>query len=118
MANTLPTTMEYFDNLLGEQLTEGGGGGSSDFSTAKVTVTGGESSTIQGICIATDEYGEYLDNLYPVQSDDPQDIRAVLYKGVGTVKIQTEGTLNVSGNIQQVTSEAYDITGDCAITIS
>ncbi len=33
MANTLPTTMEYFDNLLGEQLTEGGGsggGGSSD----------------------------------------------------------------------------------------
>lgn len=26
MANTLPTTMEYFDNLLGEQLTEGGGG--------------------------------------------------------------------------------------------
>lgn len=36
MAN-LPTTMEYFDNLLGEQLTEGGGsggGGSSDFSKA------------------------------------------------------------------------------------
>jgi len=30
MAN-LPTTMEYFDNLLGEQLTEEGGGGSSDF---------------------------------------------------------------------------------------
>jgi anti-sigma regulatory factor (Ser/Thr protein kinase) len=38
MANTLPTTMEYFDNLLGEQLTEGGGG-SSDFSTATVSVT-------------------------------------------------------------------------------
>lgn len=36
MAN-LPTTMEYFDNLLGEQLTEGGGG-SSDFSTATLTI--------------------------------------------------------------------------------
>jgi len=44
MANTLPTTMEYFDNLLGEQLTEEGGGGSSDFSTAEVTIVNGSES--------------------------------------------------------------------------
>lgn len=41
MANTLPTTMEYFDNLLGEQLTEGGGsggGGSLEFVVPEQTV--------------------------------------------------------------------------------
>lgn len=98
---------------------ESGGGGSSDFSTANVTLTVGTTVNIKGVCIATDdEYGEYLDTAYQIQSADPQVITAVLYKGNSTVKIQTQGTLNVSGNIQQLAQGVYNITGDCTITIS
>lgn len=51
MANILPTTMEYFDKLLGEQLLEGEGGGGSSWQTVfegSVTTeaSGGQNSGI------------------------------------------------------------------------
>ena len=109
---------DLFDIVVARKLSGGGGGGSSDFSTAQATLTVGAPSTIQGACILRDEYGEYIDTVYPTQASDPQVITAVLYKGESTVMIQTQGTLNVSGNIEQINSNAYNITGDCTITIS
>lgn len=99
-----------------------GGGGSSDFSTAEVTlVIGSLASTptlIEGACINEDDGVEYIDIRYPVEENTTSVIPAVLYKGEGSVIIDTTATVNVEGNIQQMSPGAYLITGDCTITIS
>ena len=97
-----------------------GSGGSSDFSTAEVTVTFGSASNtyMQGACILEDGGVDYLDISYPISSNTTSVIPAVLYKGEGSVMIQTAGTVTVTGNIQQMSPSAYLITGDCTITIS
>jgi len=127
MANTLPTTMEYFDNLLGEQLTEGGGG-SSDFSTATVTLTNGSGTTIPVIYIENvieeNALGEespagVINAVYNIGST--ASIRVPLYKGGALWQIGDElldYEISVSGSATKVSSAIYHITGDCTITIS
>jgi hypothetical protein len=117
MADNLPTSIKNLNTLLGEQLAEGGGGGSSDFSTAKITVTNNAEATLcapyvvdvdgfQGVFIANSNSGEF---------------DVALYKGhsqAGFVS-STPPTFNVA-----VTGEisyregTFFITGDGTITIS
>ena len=56
MANILPTTMEYFDKLLGEQLLEGEGGGGSSWQTVfegSVTTVEFEDALLEGLTSLT-----------------------------------------------------------------
>lgn len=107
----IPTNMQYFNELLGEQL-GGGGGGSSDFSTAQVTVTFETGATlftpycydyngIAGIDTAILDSGTYT---------------VALYKGAALASVQS-GQIAGTGNIEIEGNEAI-ITGDCTITIS
>lgn len=136
MANTLPTTMEYFDNLLGEQLTDGGGsgGGSSDFSTASVTV--------DITAVTDDDYNYNIIMPYISEGNGHKDSRGSanywsLSGGVGTyqailtgegviaiVSVPSNGEITTSGNIGSAMvpvdegNQAFLITGDCTLTIS
>lgn len=130
MANTLPTTMEYFDNLLGEQLTDGGGsgGGSSDFSTAEVTVRGNSEQYFQMFGVVAD-ISQKLELEEPYLAIDTIDssvtgdtYTVVLYQGTtyGFAGASSEA-IAVSGNVSLLAAEhgtLFVITGDCTITIS
>lgn len=120
---TLPTTIEYFDNLLGEQLTEGGGGG--DFSTATVTIS---DVNKMGWCFAAPliaiepsrdfpEAFPYIEHTFFSDTTDARTI--VLYKGVAIIDIVSDegGTLSVAGNAV-LGNGSIKVTGDCTITIS
>lgn len=115
-ANNLPTTMEYFDNLLGEQLLEGGGGG--DFSTANLQIVnqGGYPINLTFATVLRNTatfggYTEYIDsNVLPI----------ILYKGFAglMVELLSGGNISVSGAIENQEDNFYIVTGDCTITIS
>lgn len=123
MANTLPTTMEYFDNLLGEQLTEGGGG-ESDFSIVFLTI-----SSQKNVYFALKNCIRIMGNVGEKNfvADDytiaPQDGTKVLYIPLidgyweCEYEIGAGGTLNVVGN-GEANDGLISITGDCTITIS
>ena len=118
MANIIPTTMEYFDKLLGEQLLEGegGGGGSSDFSTAEVTVNANTQQFEFLVPLINEKFG-YLgayDNINPSESET---LTVCLYKGKALTQFLTDGVVSVSGNAQLNNNQIL-ITGDCTITIS
>lgn len=119
MANTLPTTMEYFDNLLGEQLTDGGGsGGGGDLTTANMQIVNPGSrpinltfATVMRNTATMGGYTEYIDsNVLPI----------ILYKGLAglVVELLSGGNISISGAITSEDEHHYIITGDCTITIS
>lgn len=96
----------------------GGGGGSSDFSTANVTISGAEenSVTLPILCEAGSlgegspamllcTSGTWADGTYPI----------ALYKGSAYVEIYDAST---SGNIENMFGAMYLITGDCTINFS
>ena len=120
MANTLPTTMKYFDTLLGEQLLEGegGGGGSSDFSTAEVTIVNntGDGTSFDGAIIKNGNI-----NINTRLDEGTNILTLVLYKGVsycGTYDIDMS-TAVITGDAEYTSEDnCYIITGDCTITIS
>ena len=140
MANTLPTTMEYFDNLLGEQLTEGGGsggGGSSDFSTAEVKAIIQNTLQVKFKTIAYiingemeagyDEADEYFMRTFNwVSVDSP--LNVVMYNGHANLilasreEVQIVATENPDNVVITYDDEMgmYNLalTGDCTITIS
>lgn len=127
MANTLPTTMEYFDNLLGEQLTDGeGGGGSSDFSTAHVRITNNSSEDIQlylPVYFSHPQYGSFIQGRMPLPTDEPTfegdvviPVNGELLVGANFPSFTTSNT-TVTGNATVENGE-LSITGDCTITIS
>lgn len=126
MANTLPTTMEYFDNLLGEQLTDGGGsggGGSSDFSTAKVTFSSTAFQTeFRGIALFEDDGAQFMqyDTLIFGDSVGTMTYNLVLFKGLQTIEMPEGVTATVTGNATVVegVGRGIEITGDCTINIS
>lgn len=98
----------------------GGGGGSSDFSTAEVTLIVGTVSYVamQGACIRERGGVGSIRTSYFIEENTTSVTQAVLYQGMGFVMIDTEATVSVSGNIQEVSTGYYSITGDCTITIS
>lgn len=111
--------MDYYDILLASKLSEGGsgGGGSSDFSTATVTVIKGEESPngliLPAISDDTCEIQQYQSGIYNVP----------LYKGsLFIMDMLNLGIIeSVSGDIEELGEGKdyyYRIFGDCAITIS
>ena len=124
MANTLPTTMEYFDNLLGEQLTECGGGG--DFTTAQVTfnVIGNATATLEDFYEIADLPGGrrslmHADECVIDLSYAGTTYTIPLVDGVCYQAIFSSGTIATSGNAEYLPDDDYLlITGDCTITIS
>lgn len=117
----IPTNMQYFNELLGEQL-GGGGGGSSDFSTAQVTIVlEGEIGEITEIiwhdCPTVDTANDLLVGLAYVDTF-PTVITVPLYKGKCYWDHSVmPGVITLSGNIEEFW-EGMLITGDCTITIT
>lgn len=129
MANTLPTTMEYFDNLLGEQLTEGGGsggGGSSDFSTARGTLH----TSIEGQSVLIDkavivDESEPVNPLVPLVENEWYDaatLNFVLYNGAYSLGIIPNGynitSVSVEGGAEMVNPGTIKITGDFTLNVT
>lgn len=92
-----------------------GGGGSSDFSTAKVTVLSTKGRIISAGHIVTEDDDDYL--MYAITEAGEYDV--ITYKGSALLmaSIKVGETITVSGNAETSNSEIY-ITGDCTITIS
>ena len=103
---------------------EEAGGGSSDFSTAEVTVVGGDVKSSMPRCLYDSEapFNYYLDAT-GVSILEPSIYTTVLYKGYlvcKLVNIAVGGSISLSGNCQWIDEEEglLFITGDCTITIS
>lgn len=116
----IPTNMQYFNELLGEQL-GGGGGGSSDFSTAQVTVVmegepeeGEPFEMIWSNCPVIDTANDLL--VGSGYTDASTVLTVPLYKGKCYWEHATRG-LTISGNIEEFW-EGLLITGDCTITVT
>ena len=118
--------MDYYDILLASKLSEGGGGGSSDFSTAEVTTINKTNETIMGIHIPTvceeNELGEgspavlFNEMIIPTGTSTH---KVRMYKGLaycGNVLFNGDFIITTSGNIEFEDTNAF-ITGDCTITI-
>lgn len=108
-----------------------GGGGSSDFSTATVTIIDGRTPPTSGTVMAfrvsnlvvyDDEYGVSTVNGLPTYPSDSIPLNTILYKGKAVSYISFDGISQMptlSGNITfSEEYEAFIITGDCTITIS
>ena len=101
-----------------------GGGGSSDFSTAEVTIqitTENPDVYIAIPAIATSPTDMILNQQYnTLNSSTAQILTVPLYKGTLAVTGNSAGeiSVNVSGSVQQVGALDFLITGDCTITIS
>lgn len=96
------------------------GGGSSDFTTATVTVVNNKSSEISVmIAIAVDSIEEdsYLIPLLYVNKNGTSPVLAPLYKGHG-IAIFSSGTLSIEGSATDLGDGAVNIAGDCTITVS
>ena len=94
-----------------------GGGGSSDFSTAQVTIINNAQSdfVLYFPNIFDNRVHGYLDS-----SDiDGSPVEAVLYKGACHITYTSDDTLNISvtGNAT-ISRREVIVTGDCTITIS
>ncbi len=120
-------------NALEQAVASGGGGGSSDFSTAEVTIEGASfdhSIRLQG-ALALD----YHDPNYPEDDDSYSSytpptqyiseniaLNIILYKGkavINALAVTQADSISVSGDISPLFMEGdYLITGDCTVTIS
>ena len=113
-ANGNTVTAAALNNI--EQGIANSGGGSSDFSTASMTVNDPAEKgwAMNGAFIVNDEM------IYPeVYSDRVHNIQLVLYKGKSVIVFPGHGTSEVvvSGNAE-VQGTVVLVTGDCTITIS
>lgn len=94
---------------------EYGGGGSSDFSTAEVTVTNnGEFPMAFGGSFIVDN--SIMAGAF-VSENTTETLTVVLYKGVSVVGVDDEVTAVVTGDITYSNMD-FTITGDGTITIS
>ena len=97
-----------------------GGGGSSDFSTATMTVNGNftQSDLFMVPVIEKDPNNE--DIAFPQLQSGNSTYTVILYKGRSTLMFMGSQarTITVSGNIETAAEGVYIITGDCTITIS
>ena len=101
-----------------------GGGGSSDFSTAEVTIqitTENPDVYVAIPAIVTTPMDMILNQQYnTLNSSTAQMLTVPLYKGTLAVtgNPASEISVNVNGSVQQVGALDFLITGDCTITIS
>lgn len=119
MTDYLPGTIKHLNMWLGEQLTEGegGGGGSSDFSTAEVTINSADGVNppiavagmprVEADCISSEvQMQETTSATYVVP----------LYKGKIVTVLLYLDIVSYTGNIT-FDEEVFTITGDCTITV-
>lgn len=97
-----------------------GGGGSSDFSTAKLTFEGEALATMP--LIVTTESGYSVDAILVSQRPfGNASYPIALYKGNAIIQVTAfeEGeVITISGGGESLGDDMYLITGDCTITIS
>ena len=94
-----------------------GGGGSSDFSTAKITFVGKPNNGF----VAPFYYDDmpFVDSATitePTSLDTNGVYDIVLYKGQAIINTGAEAS-SVSGNIEALGWSMYSVTGDCTITV-
>lgn len=100
---------------------EYGGGGSSDFSTAEISISGESESQCSVISphIIPTPFGYDLLLADSADYASGDSITVVLYNGKVSISASVEsGSITVSGNIEHMDGNEYLITGDCTITIS
>lgn len=96
-------------------------GGSSDFTTAELTVTDTNTINTGGIpihgVVLDDEfyaeYGTFMPEYTTVSATDK--VTLVLYKGLQKIYISAESLTSTSGNITGNIDDGFTITGDCSI---
>lgn len=124
--NGSPTVDGYyttFDPSEVHRIDEGGsdeGGGSSDFSTATLTVNGNFTQSDIFIAPLIEKDPNNEDIAFPQLQSGNSTYTVILYKGRSTLMFMgsQSRTITVSGNIETVGTGVYIITGDCTITIS
>lgn len=99
---------------------EAGGGGSSDFSTATLTVNGNFTQSDLFVAPVVEKDPNNEDIAFPQLKSGNSTYTVILYKGRSTLMFMgsQSRTITVSGNIETVATGVYIITGDCTITIS
>lgn len=122
MAN-LPTSIKNLNTLLGEQLTDGGGGGSSDFSIANVTINNPKLCAMS-IAFAADDAPQGVMALY--KSFWVGDYILPLYKGLNVIDCRrldndtTMPTISVIGDATYTDGNfgaTIFVRGDCTIIV-
>jgi len=103
-------------------ISDGGGGGSSDFSTATLTVynpVGEGFSWRIPSCIDDAEENYYSSNADSYINLETNTISVILYKGKASVYLPVDNIymLSVSGNIEDDGGQYYIITGNCEVQI-
>ena len=94
------------------------GGGSSDFSTAEVTIINNNNSEvwfIDGIVVEADQLNIYG---FKAEPNTTETVEILLYKNQAYMEIGDGFTYSLSGDITEVEASKVMITGDGTITIS
>lgn len=94
------------------------GGGSSDFSTATLSIVDDSGYNINLDLASLNERG--FSNGGYLQWNSTDDLTVILYKGSALLELENldSANISVSGAIENVAINKYNITGDCTITIS
>lgn len=114
--------MNLYDVVVAKKLS--GGGGSSDFSTATVTLICTAANEVTcGLAIAKEAMPPFVpqagtESLLTLYDGDEYTYTAILYKGSCYLTAVNATALSGTGNVQDITQYGATITGDCTITIS
>lgn len=98
-----------------------GGGGSSDFTTADVTIVNSTGSAIDGMMPIAVEDGEdsYAAWSLFVRPGKTVALRAILYKGHSNLFFSGDKvTVSIEGSATEIDLGSVDVFGNCTITIS
>lgn len=97
----------------------GGGGGSSDFTTAEVTIVNSTAASFEGTMpMAFDGEVSGAASEFYVDVNETIVLTAILYKGHSAAIIHPEGTVAIEGSATDLGDGFIDVTGDCTITVS
>lgn len=98
------------------QYVTGGGGGSSDFTTAHVTINGVMIvGTDFSVCVAVEDDGMYIAQPHPNGVGNQLEFDAILYKG--SAQLETSLSIEATSGAVEVAEDTCRITGDCTITV-
>ena len=102
-----------------EQAVASGGGGSSDFSTATVTVVNtGSGRSLNGAHALDDGEDTGSVGSMGILASATMTFLVILYKGVAWISAGNTTIVSVSGSAEKLGSSMVMVTGDCTITIS
>lgn len=97
-----------------------GGGGSSDFTTAEVTIVNTLGYPVGGnMAMAASEEGNYYSDASPYVSEgETSTFSAILYRGHCLASFNGGGTQTIDGSATAIADGVVDIYGDCTITLA